>query len=171
MGPLRNTAAQSLTMRAGPSVRPTGLNASAKSALAPDPAHSSVARGEFNNQDGSKTIQWSVPSSHAPAPPAVLPYTMATPLLTVVSTFPDGRLMAPVTFTLDTRYGIYSASEAHDWFLRQMRDHETFEVWDEPYDKEHQPFVFTSALIRLVRTGEPEALKKGWPDYKGNRLT
>jgi hypothetical protein len=39
--------------------------------------------------------------------------------------------MMPVTFTLHERYGIYSASEAHDWFLRQLRDHETVEVWDE----------------------------------------
>jgi hypothetical protein len=49
-----------------------------------------------------------------------------------------------------------------------MRDHEVFEVWDEPYEEEHEPLVFTSALVKWVRTGEPQAFKRGWPDYRGN---
>jgi hypothetical protein len=89
---------------------------------------------------------------------------MPQPILTVDYTFPNGDPMMPVSFTLHERYGIYSASEARDWFLRQMRDHEEFEVWDEPYEEEHEPLVFTSALLKMVRTGELEANKRGWSD-------
>ncbi len=52
-----------------------------------------------------------------------------TPRLTIRCEYPD-TLMAPteVTFRLSPHYGIYSAREAHDWFLRMMQEHEEFEV-------------------------------------------
>ena len=38
-----------------------------------------------------------------------------------------------MTFRLSPHYGIHSAREAHDWFLRMMQEHEEFDVLtDEP---------------------------------------
>ena len=50
-----------------------------------------------------------------------------TPRLTVRCEYPD---MAPteVSFGLSPRYGLLTAREAHDWFLRMMRNCEEFEV-------------------------------------------
>ena len=51
------------------------------------------------------------------------------PVLTVHCTYPGTELPPTcVTFGLSRQYGIHTASEAHDWFLRMMREHEEFEV-------------------------------------------
>ncbi len=56
-----------------------------------------------------------------------------------------------VTFALSPRYGIHSAHEAHDWFLRMMREHEEFEV--ETDRAGEWPVPFCSETIRRVVVG------------------
>ena len=59
--------------------------------------------------------------------------------------------MAPteVTFRLSPHYGIHTAREAHDWFLRTMREHEEFEVeTDQP---RQLPMPFCSETVKHVR--------------------
>ena len=46
------------------------------------------------------------------------------------------------------RYGIYSAREAHDWFLRMMQGHEQFEV--ETDRAEDLPIPFWSETVQSV---------------------
>ncbi len=41
-----------------------------------------------------------------------------------------------VTFGLSPSYGIHTARDAHEWFMRVMREHEEFEV---ETDKEGEP--------------------------------
>ena len=63
-----------------------------------------------------------------------LPKPVRTPRLTIRCEYPD-TLLEPteVSFRLSTSYGLRTAREAHDWFLRMMREHEEFEVeTDEP---------------------------------------
>ena len=72
-----------------------------------------------------------------------------TPRLTVRCEYPDS-CMAPteVTFRLSPSYGIYTAREAHDWFLAMMRKHEEFEVeTDEPGE---WPVPFCSETVSDV---------------------
>ncbi len=47
--------------------------------------------------------------------------------LTVHCEYPD-QPPTEVTFGLSPSYGLYTAAEAHDWFLEMMREHEGFEV-------------------------------------------
>ncbi len=58
--------------------------------------------------------------------------------------------MAPseLTFRFSPHYGIRTAREAHDWFLRMMREHEEFEV--ETDKAEELPMPFWSETVRLV---------------------
>ncbi len=51
-----------------------------------------------------------------------------TPRLTIRCEYPDGMEPTQVTFRISPTYGIHSAREAHDWFLRMMQEHEEFEV-------------------------------------------
>ena len=49
---------------------------------------------------------------------------------------------------LSSFYGILEAREAHDWFLRMMREHEEFEVkTDEPGEP---PLSFWTETVRGV---------------------
>ena len=53
-----------------------------------------------------------------------------------------------VSFCLSPRYGIRTAREAHDWFLRMMQQHEEFEVeTDEPGEP---PLPFWSETVWRV---------------------
>ena len=53
-----------------------------------------------------------------------------------------------MTFGLSPRYGIHTARDAHDWFLRMMRDQEEFEVeTDRPGEP---PLSFWSETVRQV---------------------
>ena len=53
--------------------------------------------------------------------------------LTVRCEYPDSYLEPTcVSFRLSTSYGIRTAREAHDWFLRMMQEHEEFEVDEAP---------------------------------------
>ena len=53
-----------------------------------------------------------------------------------------------MSFRLSPSYGLLTAREAHDWFLRMMRDHEQFEV---ETDKAGEwPVPFCSETVRGV---------------------
>ena len=52
-----------------------------------------------------------------------------TPRLSVRCEYPDSSMEPTcVFFRLSPRYGILTALEAHDWFLRMMQGHEEFAV-------------------------------------------
>ena len=71
------------------------------------------------------------------------------PRLTVHCTY-AGTALPPtcVTIGLLGEYGIHTASEVHDWFLRMLRAHEEFDVeTDEP---EELPMPFCSETVREV---------------------
>ena len=53
-----------------------------------------------------------------------------------------------VTFGLSPSCGIHTALEAHDWFLRMMREHEEFEV--ETDRAGELPMPFWSETVRTV---------------------
>ena len=53
-----------------------------------------------------------------------------------------------VTFGLSPSYGIHSAREAHDWFLRMMREREEFEV--ETDRAGEPPMPFCGETVRQV---------------------
>ncbi len=58
---------------------------------------------------------------------------------------------APWAASLAPRYGIHTAREVHDWFLRMMQAHEEFEVdTDQPGE---WPVLFASETVRWVKTG------------------
>ena len=71
-----------------------------------------------------------------------------SPRLTIRSEYP-GLCLHPVeiTFGLSRRYGIRTACDAHDWFLRMMREHEQFEV---ETDNPGEPLPFISETVRRV---------------------
>ena len=71
------------------------------------------------------------------------------PRLTVRCEYPDmNSPPTDVTFQLSPRCGIHTAREAHDWFLRMMREHEEFEVQtDEPGE---WPIPFWSETVSRV---------------------
>ena len=51
------------------------------------------------------------------------------PRLTVLCEYPDtGLAPTEITFGLSPRYGIFTARDSHDWFLKMMWVHEEFEV-------------------------------------------
>jgi len=58
--------------------------------------------------------------------------------------------MAPteVCFRLSPSYGIHTAREAHDWFLRMMRSHDEFEVETDVIGE--WPMPFWSETVRRV---------------------
>ena len=72
-----------------------------------------------------------------------------TPHLTIRCEYPDTDLPpTEVTFGLSPSYGLLTAREAHDWFLRMMRAHEEFEV---ETDKAGEwPVPFWSETVRRV---------------------
>ncbi len=69
------------------------------------------------------------------------------PRLTVRREYPD---VAPteVSFRLSPSYGLLTAREAHDWFLRMVRAHEEFEV--ETDKAGESPMPFWSETVRQV---------------------
>ncbi len=68
-------------------------------------------------------MSWDLDSGFNTAP------VVSTPRLTIRCEYPDTDLPpTEVTFRLSPSYGIHDAREAHDWFLRMMREHEEFEV-------------------------------------------
>ncbi len=71
------------------------------------------------------------------------------PWLTIRCEYPDNYLEPTcVSFRLSPSYGIRTAREAHDWFLRMMQEHEEFEVvTDEPGE---WPMPFWSETVRRV---------------------
>ena len=86
-------------------------------------------------------------STAASAPPH--PDVVRNPRLTVRCEYPDSG-MAPteVTFALSPRYGIHTAREAHDWFLKMMAENEEFEV--EVDRTGEPPMPFWSETVRQV---------------------
>ena len=56
-----------------------------------------------------------------------------TPRLTIRCEYP-GSDSPPdeVTFRLSPSYGLHTARDVHDWFLRMIREHEEFEAGEPP---------------------------------------
>ncbi len=72
-----------------------------------------------------------------------------TPRLTIRCEYPDtGMAPTEVCFWLSPRYGIHTAREAHDWFLKMMQAHEEFEV--ETDKAGEPPMPFWSETVRQV---------------------
>ncbi len=70
-----------------------------------------------------------------------------TPRLTVRCEYPDGSSSpSVVSFRLSPSYGLLTALEAHDWFLRMMHEHEEFEV--ETDRAGEAPLSFWSETVR-----------------------
>ena len=56
-----------------------------------------------------------------------------------------------MTFGLSPSYDLHNARDAHEWFLRMMREHEAFEVeTDKPWEL---PMPFCSETVRQVVVG------------------
>ncbi len=71
------------------------------------------------------------------------------PRFTVLCVYPDmSSPPSEVTFGLSPSYGLLTAREAHDWFLRMMREHEEFEV--ETDRAGEPPMPFWSETVRRV---------------------
>ena len=72
-----------------------------------------------------------------------------TPRLTVHCEYPDDDL-APtvVSFRLSPSYGIHTATDAHNWFLSMLEEHEEFEV--ETDKAGEAPMPFWSETVRRV---------------------
>ncbi len=69
--------------------------------------------------------------------------------LTVRCEYPDmDSPPSEVTFRLSPSYSIHNAREAHDWFLRMMREPEEFEV--ETDRAGALPMPFWSETVRRV---------------------
>ena len=82
---------------------------------------------------------------------AVQPQTR-TPRLSVRCEYPDSSMEPTcVSFRFSPSYGILTALEAHDWFLRMMQGHEEFEV--ETDRAEELPMLFYSETVRRVVVG------------------
>ena len=73
----------------------------------------------------------------------------ALPRLSVRCEYPN-TAMAPteVTFGISPRYGLLTALEAHEWFIRTMREHEEFEVETERAGE--LPMPYWSETVRRV---------------------
>lgn len=72
-----------------------------------------------------------------------------TPRLTVRCEYPDmSSPPSEVSFHLSPSYGTLTAREAHDWFIRMMREHEEFEV--ETDRAGELPMPFSSDTVRRV---------------------
>ena len=71
------------------------------------------------------------------------------PRLTVRCEYPDGSSPpSEVSFRLSPSYGLLTAREAHDWFLRMMVENEEFEV--ETDRAGEWPVPFCSETVRRV---------------------
>ena len=70
-----------------------------------------------------------------------------TPRFTVRCEYPD-TAPTEVTFALSPSYGLLTAREAHEWFLRMMREHAEFEVETDMADE--SPVPFWSETVRTV---------------------
>ena len=71
------------------------------------------------------------------------------PRLTVRSESPESDSPpSEVSFRLSPSYGIHNARDAHDWFLRMMREHEEFEVETDGVGE--LPLSFWSETVRRV---------------------
>jgi hypothetical protein len=74
-----------------------------------------------------------------------------TPRLTVRCEYPATSLEpTEVTFGLAASYGTHPAREAHDWFLRMVREFDEFEV--ETDKAGDWPVPFCSEIVRQVMT-------------------
>ncbi len=74
---------------------------------------------------------------------------VCTPRLTIRCEYPElGMTPTEVCFRLSPRYGIHTAREAHEWFLRMMRSHDEFEV--ETDRAGEVPMPFWSETVRRV---------------------
>ncbi len=63
------------------------------------------------------------------------------PRLTIRCEYPGTSMLATsVSFRLSARYGIDSAREAHEWFMRMMAEHEEFEVETDEVGELAMPF-------------------------------
>ena len=77
------------------------------------------------------------------------PEVVGNPRLTVRCEYPDGSSPPDeVSFRLSPQYGIHTAREAHDWFLKMMGENEEFEV--ETDRAEDAPLSFWSETVRQV---------------------
>ncbi len=72
-----------------------------------------------------------------------------TPRLTVHCEYPDDGL-APtvVSFRLSPSYGLLTATDAHNWFVSMLEEHEEFEV--ETDKAGEPPLSFWSETVRGV---------------------
>ena len=76
-------------------------------------------------------------------------WPVRNPRLTVGCGYPDTPLEpTEVTFHVSPRYGLHTAREAHDWFLRMVREFEEFEV--ETDELGELPVPFCSETVRQV---------------------
>lgn len=76
-------------------------------------------------------------------------WPVRNPRLTVGCVCPDTSLEPiEMTFRLSPRYGFLTSREAHDWFLRMMREFEEFEV--ETDRAGELPVPFSSDTVRQV---------------------
>ncbi len=72
------------------------------------------------------------------------------PRLTIRCEYPDPDTPpSETTFCLAPSYGIHNAREAHEWFLRMMRDHEEFEVETDRAGEAPIPF-YTETVRRVM---------------------
>ena len=72
-----------------------------------------------------------------------------TPRLTVLCVYPDmSSPPSEVSFRLSPSYGLLTVRNAHDWFLKMMRQHEEFEV--ETDRAGELPIPFWSETVRRV---------------------
>ena len=72
-----------------------------------------------------------------------------TPRLTVLCVYPDGSSPPDeVSFSLSPSYGLHTAREAHDWFLKMMAENEEFQV--ETDRAGEWPVPFWSETVRQV---------------------
>jgi len=75
-----------------------------------------------------------------------------TPRLTVHCEYPDDGL-APtvVSFRLSPSYGLLTATDAHNWFVSMLEEHEEFEVETDKAGEAPMPF-WSETVRRVVAT-------------------
>ena len=74
---------------------------------------------------------------------------MVQPRITVRCAYPETDMPpTEVSFALSASYGFLTDREAHEWFMRMMREHEEFEV--ETDKAGEPPFSFWSETVRRV---------------------
>ena len=78
-------------------------------------------------------------------------WPVRNPRLTVGCGYPDTPLEpTEVTFHVSPRYGLHTAREAHDWFLRMVREFEEFEVETDELGELPIPFWSETVLGVMV---------------------